>query len=464
MFLRLFVTYLLLVVLAVAAVGLVVLRRADGIDLIRDLAGEVIPAAVALTLLAVLPAYLMARRLTRPLLELTAGTRRIADGDFVHKFPVAGSGELTDLARTFNDMTDRLAATFEQLDRDREQLRAILSGMVEGVVAIDPRQRVLFANDRAGQLLDFTPAVAVGRKLWDVTRQRAVRELVERALATDAPQRQELDWKGGAEKFIAVYVSRLPGPDSPGAVMVLHDTTDLRRLERMRADFVANVSHELKTPLANIKSSVEVLMDGAVEDAAIRGNFLSEIAEQADRQQTLIEDLLSLARIESTETGLAVEAVNVEEAVHACLDRHRTRAEAKRQRLDGVALAGVSPALAVWVDEEGLAQILDNLVDNAIKYTPPGGRITVRWKAVEEAVILEVEDTGLGIPERDQPRVFERFYRVDKARSRLMGGTGLGLAIVKHLAQAMHGTVEVTSQVDVGSTFRVTLPRTAGPG
>jgi len=156
--------------------------------------------------------------------------------------------------------------------------------------------------------------------------------------------------------------------------------------------------------------------------------------------------------------------VVVEDAVHACLDRHRTRAEAKGQTLDGVALAGSSPTLAVWVDEEGLAQILDNLVDNAIKYTPPGGRITVRWKADESAVLLEVEDTGLGIPERDQPRVFERFYRVDKARSRGMGGTGLGLAIVKHLAQAMLGGVEVTSRAGVGSTFRVTLPRAAAPG
>ena len=464
MFLRLFVTYLVLVLLAVVAVGLVVLRRADGPALFFDLAGDVIVAAVAVTVVAVLPAYLLARRLTRPLKELTDGTRRIAHGDFAHKIPVAGSGELTQLARTFNGMTDRLAATFAQLARDREQLRAILSGMVEGVVAIDPQQRVLFANDRAGQLLDFTPALAVGRKLWEVTRQRAVREIVERALATGDPQRQELDWRGSAEKYIAVYVSRLPGPDSPGAVMVLHDTTDLRRLERMRQDFVANVSHELKTPLANIKSSVEVLMDGAVEDAAIRGNFLSEIAEQADRQQMLIEDLLSLARIESTENGLAFEAVAVEDAVHACLDRHRTRAEAKGQTLDGVALAGSSPALAVWADEEGLAQLLDNLVDNAIKYTPPDGRITVRWKADESSVLLEVEDTGLGIPERDQPRVFERFYRVDKARSRGMGGTGLGLAIVKHLAQAMLGGVEVTSRVDVGSTFRVTLPRAAAPG
>jgi two-component system phosphate regulon sensor histidine kinase PhoR len=461
MFLRLFITYLTLVVLAVAAVGLLILQRAGGQALFLELARDVVLAVAVISLLAVLPAYLLARRFTRPLEELTDGTRRIALGDFAHKIAVSGTSELTHLARTFNGMTDRLAATFEQLGRDREQLRAILSGMVEGVVAIGPDQRVLFANDRAGQLLDFTPALAVDKKLWEVTRQRAVREIVELALDTGTPQRQELAWKGAAEKYIAVYVSRLPGTGGPGAVLVLHDTTDLRRLERLRQDFVANVSHELKTPLANIKSSVETLMDGAVEDAAVRGNFLREIAEQADRQQMLIEDLLSLARIESGEMGLTFEAVRVEDAVYDCLDRHRTRAELKGHTLNGVALAGVSADLAVWADAEGLAQLLDNLVDNAIKYTPDGGRITARWRAADDEVILEVEDTGLGIPERDLPRVFERFYRVDKARSRQMGGTGLGLAIVKHLAQAMRGAVTVTSRVDAGTTFRVVLPRAA---
>jgi two-component system phosphate regulon sensor histidine kinase PhoR len=286
-----------------------------------------------------------------------------------------------------------------------------------------------------------------------------VQVLVEKTLAESGPYREELDWKGPMAKSLAIYVSRLPGPESPGAVMVLHDITEIRRLERLRQDFVANVSHELKTPLANIKSSVEVLLDGAVEDPASRGTFLAEIEDQSNRLETLIQDLLMLARIESGDTGLELERIPVEEAVHECLDRHRTRAEAKRLTLSGVALAGCPPDLAVYVDGEGLAQILDNLVDNAIKYTPAGGRITVRWDCTEEQVCIEVEDTGIGIPERDLPRVFERFYRVDKARSREMGGTGLGLAIVKHLVQAMKGTVKVQSELGKGTIFRVCLPR-----
>ena len=459
MFIRLFLTYVILVVLAVAAVGLLILQRSDGSALFFELGKQVVLAVVIIAVVAVAPAYYLARRFTRPLEELAQGARRLGAGDFDHKIHVSGNRELSSVARMFNSMTDHLAETFRQLERDREQLRTILSGMVEGVIAIDNAQVILFANDRAGVLLEFAPGQAVNRKLWEITRQRAVHQLVERALGGEGPHREELDWKGPTVKSLVVYVSRLPGPASPGAVIVLQDTTDLRRLERLRQDFVANVSHELKTPLANIKSSVEVLLDGAVEDPSVRGMFLEQIAEQADRQQLLIEDLLSLARIESGESGLEFDAVPVEDAVHACLDRHRTRAEAKGLTLDGVALAGCPADIAVWVDEEGLAQLLDNLVDNAIKYTPDNGRITARWQAAPDSVQIEVEDTGIGIPERDLPRVFERFYRVDKARSREMGGTGLGLAIVKHLVQAMRGQVRVTSELGVGTKFAVILPR-----
>ena len=461
MFWRLFVTYLLLVAFAVGLVGAFLLTRPSGSDVLFDLTPQVIPAGMLLVGLAVAAAYLLARRFTRPLTELEDGARKLAEGDFSKQIHVAGGREFVTLARAFNAMTDRLSASFGEIDHDRQQLRTILSGMVEGVVAIDAHRRVLFANQRAGELLEFDPERVVGWVLWEATRQRSLRQVVEKALAGSGPQRQELEWDGPTEKVLVLYVSRLPGSVA-GAVLVVHDNTELRRLERLRQDFVANVSHELKTPLANIRSSVETLLDGAVEDPAARGLFLQQIADQAVRQQMLIEDLLSLARIESTENGLQPEAVPVDDAVHACLDRHRTRAEAKGLTLDGVALADTPPALSVWADEEGLAQLLDNLVDNAIKYTPDGGRITVRWRACGTNVRLEVEDTGIGIPEADLPRIFERFYRVDKARSREMGGTGLGLAIVKHLAQGMKGTVTVTSEVGVGSKFDITLPRANG--
>jgi two-component system, OmpR family, phosphate regulon sensor histidine kinase PhoR len=401
---RLFITYMVLVVLAVSAFGIVFFHWGGGQGALLTR----ILAAATFVLVASVPGYLLARNFTR------------------------------------------------QLEHEREQLRTILSGLVEGVVAIDNESCILFANDRAGKLLDFDPTVAVGRKFGEVNRQRTLLELLEKALAEPAPQRQELDYRGSS---IAIYASRLSGGSLTGAVMVLYDVTDLRRLERLRQDFVANVSHELKTPLANIKSSVEVLMDGAVEDPNARGMFLEQIAEQSDRQQALIEDLLSLARIESSEHRLECSAVHVEDAVYACIDRQRTRAEAKGLTVDGVALAGSPGDLCVWADEQALSHVLDNLVDNAVKYTPQNGRVTVRWQAAPETVRLEVEDTGIGIPERDLPRVFERFYRVDKARSRDMGGTGLGLAIVKHLVGTMKGQVHVKSELNRGTTFTVLLPR-----
>jgi len=457
MFWRLFLTYLLLVLIAVGVVGLLTLQRDE--PGFADLAQRVGVAVVVVMAVAVAPAYLLARRFARPIAELHQGAGRLADGEFGHRIYVTGGREHTDLAATFNEMSGRLAATFAQTAHDREQLRAILSGMVEGVVAIDQDQRVRFANERAGRLLEFDPAGAVDRKLWEVVRQRAFQEIVEAGLGGTGPHRDELDWKGPVARSLAVYVSRIPGPATPGAVIVVHDTTEVRRLERLRQEFVANVSHELKTPLAVIKSTVEVLQDGAAEDPEARVGFLAQVSQEADRLEALIQDLLSLARIESGEPGLELQPVALDKAIGDCLERHHPRADAKTLTLiekpPADAPAGV-PALA---DPDALRQVLDNLVDNAIKYTKNGGRVTVRWDATADQVSIEVEDTGVGIPDRDQPRIFERFYRVDKARSREVGGTGLGLAIVKHLLQSMRGTVRVASKVGVGTTFRVTLPR-----
>jgi two-component system, OmpR family, phosphate regulon sensor histidine kinase PhoR len=421
------------------------------------LAREVLAAAAGIALLAMIPAYFLARQFTRPLTELTVSANRLAEGDLDHRIPAVEGGEFAALARTFNDMGGRLAFTFDQLARDREQLRTILSGMVEGVVAFDNDERVLFANDRAAALLEFD-STAIGRKLWEATRQRAVQEIAEKALRGDGPCRQELDWKGPGAKNLAVYAARLPGPDSQGAVMVLHDITELRRLERLRQDFVANVSHELKTPLAVIQSNIEALQDGAAEDPAMRGPFLERVKLEADRLEELIQDLLKLAKIESGEQPLEIAPVALDAAIAECLERQATRAEAKSMRLFEVPPQDAPAGVAALADADAVGHILDNLVDNAIKYSPSGGKITVRWGAVDNRVFIEVEDTGHGIAEADLPRVFERFYRADRSRQRT-GGTGLGLAIVKHLVGAMNGQVTVASRLGIGSTFKIVLPR-----
>jgi two-component system phosphate regulon sensor histidine kinase PhoR len=440
--------------------GLLVLATAGVTGLALN--GGAVPAATWATaaVTAVVAVVLFEdfrRRQERPLAHAAEALRRLAAGEFGHKLYAGGSPAVAELARAANAAAEALAARVARLEDDRRQLRAVLSGMVEGVVSLDAKQVILFANDRAADLLGFHPQQAVGRRFWEVVRHRRLQEIIRNTLSGAEPHREELTWTGPAVRHLAVYVARLPGGSDQGVVLVLHDTSELRRLEQVRQEFVANVSHELKTPLAVIKVCVETLLDGAAADLEHRTQFLDQINEQADRLHALILDLISLARIESGAEALEFVAVPVEQAVHDCLDRHRARAETKNQRLEVVPPPGGSAVLA-WADEEALNAILDNLVDNAIKYTPAGGSIRVRWHAADGHACLEVEDTGIGIPQRDLPRVFERFYRVDKARSRELGGTGLGLSIVKHLTQAMQGTVGVRSVVGRGTTFSVQLP------
>lgn len=426
---------------------LAVLRR-----LVWTAAGGTALAALALALW-------LARRTARPIRELTKGAEKISTGDYGHRVYAVSPDEVGMLAAAFNRMSERLATQFSQLEEDRQQLRTILSGMVEGVIALDAEQRVVFANERAARLLDVQAQAASGRKLWEVVRHRALQEVVERALAQSGPCREELSWAGTPPRQLTVHAARLPGSPPRGVVLVLHDTTELRRLERLRRDFVANVSHELKTPLAVIQACVETLLEGTDDDPAAHRRFLGRIGEQAARLHALILDLLSLARVESGEEAFEMAAVPVGPAVGACLERHRARADAKAQHLQVMAAEPDCDHVAAWADAEAVGQILDNLVDNAVKYTPEGGTIVVGWRADGPHVLLVVQDTGIGIPEADLPRIFERFYRVDKARSRELGGTGLGLSIVKHLTQAMQGSVEAISKPGSGTTFLVRLPK-----
>jgi two-component system phosphate regulon sensor histidine kinase PhoR len=346
--------------------------------------------------------------------------------------------------------------SFRQLERDRERLLAILSGMVEGVVAIDRDRRVLFANDRAGQLLGFEPAAVTAATLSDVITQAAVTDLLEKALAAGTPQRVDLEWAEPVSRHLSLYAARLPGEESRGAVLVLNDITELRQLERLRHDFVANASHELKTPISVIKSNVEALQDGAAKDPALQTSFLERINFEADRLNELIQDMMRLARIESGDLFSDRVAIPVAGKIERAFDRHSTRAEAKSLQL--IELPPREP-VAVFADDEALTTIIENLVDNAIKYSTSGGRITARWSAEGPNVVIAIQDTGIGIAAEDLPRVFERFFRADKARSRAAGGTGLGLAIVKHLVQVMGGAISVTSELGKGSTFIVTLPQ-----
>jgi two-component system phosphate regulon sensor histidine kinase PhoR len=347
---------------------------------------RVVASAAAATAAAALGLALwLARRITRPLQELTAGAERIAAGDYGHKVYAASRDEIGTLANSFNQMSLCLESQFAQLAEDRQKLQMILSGMVEGVVALDAEQHILFANDRAAKLLGFHLPAAAGRKLWEVIRLRPLQDVVLKALSSPEPCQDEVSLNSTAPKSLMVHAVRLPGLPPRGAVLVLHDISELRRLERLRRDFVANVSHELKTPLSVIKACAETILDGAADDPQQRNAFVERIAEQSDRLHALILDLLSLARVESGTEAFTLRNVPLGPAVKACLDRHRARAQASAQLLEAVppAVADGQAEAAAWADEEAIDQILDNLVDNAMKYTPAGGSIRVHWREAD---------------------------------------------------------------------------------
>ncbi len=405
--------------------------------------------------------YWIIGRIVRPVAALKDAAEALAAGDYRHRVYVPNRDELGALANTLDRMSQAMHTRTTQLSQTAARQATVLGGMIEGVVAVDARQRIVLANEAAGRLFDFRPASAESRSLLEVIRNHALHEAVTSALSTSEPLRMEVRRAGPPVLCVDIHVQPLPGEPCPGVVLVIHDTTALRRLESIRRDFVANASHELKTPLSSIKAYAETLRNGALRDPDASQRFLERIEEQAERLNRLIMDMLMLARIESDHPAFEIVSLDVAEVVQQCLEDHRSAAEAKRltilARYDGEPSRATSPC-RVRADREGLREILDNLLDNAIKYTPEGGNVSIVWRSNGTMAQIAVHDSGIGIKPEDEQRIFERFYRVDKARSRELGGTGLGLSIVKHLAQSMNGTVAVESEVGKGSTFTVGLP------
>lgn len=405
--------------------------------------------ALALTLV-------IGTRILQPLTELTHAAKAVAGGHYDQRIPLGERDELGTLARAVDDMRRELTRQVSQLRENSQRLETVLSSMDDGVLAVDLEQRILFANQASRELLGIEASSIVERPLLEVTRHLAVREAVAAAMQQDAPFESEFETSGANRRHLALHAIRLPGEPCQGVLVVLYDVTNIRRLEDLRREFVANVSHELKTPLSSIKAYAETLRLGAINDAENNLAFVQCIEEQAERLHQLILDLLHLARVESGREAFDIREVALADIINRCVPTYRKRAEAKNLQVEVDMPDG---SVMVRADEEGVITILDNLVSNAIQYTPAGGRVDIRCRLEQHDAILEVEDTGIGIAQPEQERVFERFYRVDTARSRELGGTGLGLAIVKHLTQALGGVLSLTSEPGKGSTFRIHFPR-----
>lgn len=381
---------------------------------------------------------------------------QVSTGEFEGRIPAEQRFLIEPLAESVDKMQEYLRTRFAELQAHRNQLRTVLDSMAEGVIAVDSGQRVILLNDAACRLFRLQHASAVGRPLWELVRSANLQQWVTEALGTNEPVGGEMELLAPMSRMLSVRAAGLPGDSAGGAIVVASDISQLRRLESVRQEFVANASHELKTPLASIKACIETLLDGAIDDVDVRVRFLQTVSEQSDRLDRLVRDLLSLTRIESEGMQTDLHPVQLDAIVSVCHERHRQNAERKRMRL---VTEPPGEPMVVLGDEEALEQILDNLIDNAIKYTNEGGSVTIRWLEQDGGCRLEVEDTGIGIPQTHLPRIFERFYRVDRARSRELGGTGLGLSIVKHLVQALGGTISVTSHLGVGTLFAVQLGR-----
>jgi len=402
--------------------------------------------------------YWLTRRIVQPIQTLTAAAEAMTAGNPPQHFAIHSSDEVGALARAFERMFNRLGRRESALRESADRQSAVLSGMNEGVLAVDQNQRVLFANVAAGHILGFDPAQVDSRTLLELVRSNDLHEIVQRAFATKRLAQSEIEWQTETLHTLDVNATPLPGDPCPGVVLVMHDITEIKRLEGLRQQFVANVSHELKTPLSSIKAYTETLLGGALHDGENARRFLHRIDDQADRLLELILDMLALARIEAGNVALELTEVELSRIAKSCVADNEPRAKSA-----GVTILNeiVDSSLQVVADEEGLRQIFGNLVDNALKYTPAGGQITLRCQSATDEpaqIVIEIADTGPGIDPQHHDRLFERFYRVDKARSRELGGTGLGLAIVKHLCQAMGGSVSVASQLGQGSVFSVQIP------
>jgi two-component system phosphate regulon sensor histidine kinase PhoR len=398
------------------------------------------------------------RLIGRSMQRLRDAAERFAGGDFSERLLVPDYREMAETTDAFNTMADNLEAAIVSLRRRNHEQEAVLTSMVEGVLAVDSEQRVISVNAAAAKLLGASPPEIEGRGLQEVIRNADLRRFVTQTLTCNQPVEGNLILRNARDRVLQVNGTALrdQGGRGIGAVIVLNDVSRLKQLENLRRDFAANVSHELRTPITSIKGFVETLLDGAIANPQDTERFLGIIGRQADRLNTIIEDLLSLSRIEKeTESGgVSLSIGRIDEVLQAAVQDCSVCAAERNIHV----VLDCPSDLKAKIKADLLEQAVTNLLDNAIKYSEPGKHVWVTGRRDHQMAVIEVKDEAGGIAPEHHSRLFERFYRVDMARSRKLGGTGLGLAIVKHIALAHRGEVTVASAVGQGSTFFIRLP------
>jgi two-component system, OmpR family, phosphate regulon sensor histidine kinase PhoR len=415
-------------------------------------------------LLAVLISYRLAFSITRPIEMITRVAKQITDMNYRARVQITKKDEIGQLGQALNQMADSLQLQMNRILEDEGRLKSVLENMTSGVLMIDREGKIVLLNRSAEEVLGFSAQELLGKKYDEAKQQHEFAQMIQECLETKEHIREEMIFYYPNERILEINLNPIHQSDDEwaGVLVVIQDTTAVRRLERMRSEFVANVSHELKTPVTAIKGFAETLLGGALSDKETAKSFLQIIFDESERLNRLIGDILELSKIESKRIPLQFSPIHLKAFVEKGL--HVVSSEAKKKSIE--LEMQVPEDLYIEADEDRLRQILNNLLSNGINYSPEGGRVKVKAESVasgyegseHDTIRFTIADTGIGIPKKDLPRIFERFYRVDKARSRSSGGTGLGLSIVKHLVELHRGTIRVESEVGIGSKFIIEMP------
>ncbi len=432
-----------------------ILRTARPLQFIRSVLIEDIKSYlfffVILAVITILLGWRLTYSIVKPLETVTETAEKISEGDLSQRIPVRKyDSEIEKLARMFNFMAEELEDKITEISQEKNRIEAILESMVDGVIAVDKEARVSLINPAARRIFNIEAEKVRGKELISTLFSHRIDMYLERAFDKKESISREIKYKNPDEKIIhATFIPLLDEKENVnGGVIVLTDITELRKLETVRNDFVANVSHELRTPLTSMVGYLDTLLESDIEDSKTRDRFLKIIKEETDRLSILIKDLLNLSKIESQSFDL--EADDFKEVLNKVLNLLQKKAEDKNIDFEVEAAEDLP---LVYMVREQIKQVLINLIDNAIKYTPAGGKITVRVEKEGDKVYFSVKDNGMGIPQADQERIFERFYRVDKARSRELGGTGIGLSIVRNIVKHHGSEIQVKSREGAGSEF-----------
>lgn len=416
-------------------------------------------AALVAACTALVTGFFFARRFTAPLRHMTEVAEAISQGDYNKRLSVTQNDEVGQLANAFNRMARRSEQRMTEITEDRNRLATIFAGMVEGVIHVDQEFQVIHMNEAAARLLDLSALACVNKPFWENVRDREINEALMQAMESNQVVKTQLRRAtDGNDRVIDLYVAALSRGhtgESIGAIIVLHDISELDGLERIRRDFVANASHELKTPITAIRGLTETILDDAEMDELTRKRFIKKIHVQSLRLSALVSDLMTISRLESSSAERHYEPIDLAEIIKRSASSVKNTYQEKQQKFD---LDVPSARVMISGDMQAISQLIDNLLDNAVKYTPLEGSISVQLSVVNKLTKLTVKDTGIGISAQYQQRIFERFYRVDKARSRELGGTGLGLSIVRNIAEQHGGTIAVESRPGSGSIFTLMLP------